>query len=216
MSQIKATVEDQISFVEDKVSSVEDKVSSVEDKVSDLHAMVKKMLENQIQTMASEAKGPAERTTNSEFRRRDDEVEIMEKRGGRIGCWSWAWKELGLKVRHGVSVNWRNREEQGHGLCEGRKRFGILSMEKEANEVRLRPHFNNANRSAKWRGSRAREGWTTGFDAVCRTAGWNCRTTKINYLDDNINTLLVKLTEEDMKDISSAVSIEEVAGDRLY
>ncbi|KAH0466601.1 hypothetical protein IEQ34_003839 [Dendrobium chrysotoxum] len=41
-------------------------------------------------------------------------------------------------------------------------------------------------------------------------------TTNIKHLDDNINTLLVKLTEEDMKDISSAVSVEEVAGDRLY
>ncbi|KAI0523317.1 hypothetical protein KFK09_005712 [Dendrobium nobile] len=41
-------------------------------------------------------------------------------------------------------------------------------------------------------------------------------TTKIKHLDDNINTLLIKLTEDDMKDISSAVSIEEVAGDRLY
>ncbi|KAL0924344.1 hypothetical protein M5K25_005160 [Dendrobium thyrsiflorum] len=73
MNQIKATVEYRISFVECKVSFVEDKVS-------DLHAMVKKILENQIQTAASEAKRPAGRTTNSEFRRRGDEVEIMEER----------------------------------------------------------------------------------------------------------------------------------------
>ncbi|XP_020571304.1 probable aldo-keto reductase 1 [Phalaenopsis equestris] len=41
-------------------------------------------------------------------------------------------------------------------------------------------------------------------------------TTKIKHLDDNIDALLVRLTEEDMEDISSAVSIDEVAGDRIY
>ncbi|KAL0923463.1 hypothetical protein M5K25_007521 [Dendrobium thyrsiflorum] len=103
MSQIKATVENQISSVEDKVSSVEDKVSSVEDKVSDLHAMVKMMLENQIQMATSEVKGPVGRTTNSEFRRRDDEVEIMEERGGRY------------RGRHG------NEGHESRGACWGRK-----------------------------------------------------------------------------------------------
>ena len=37
-------------------------------------------------------------------------------------------------------------------------------------------------------------------------------TTKIKNLDDNIGTLKVKLTEEDLKEISDAVPIEEVAG----
>ncbi|KAL0923889.1 hypothetical protein M5K25_004675 [Dendrobium thyrsiflorum] len=67
MSQIKATVEDRIS--------------SVKNKVSDLHAMVKKLLENQI--VAFEAKKPVEKTTSSVYRRRDDEVEIMEEQEER-------------------------------------------------------------------------------------------------------------------------------------
>ncbi|KAK0600946.1 hypothetical protein LWI29_019885 [Acer saccharum] len=42
-------------------------------------------------------------------------------------------------------------------------------------------------------------------------------TTKIKNLDDNIGSLTVKLTkEEDLKEISDAVPIEEVAGDRTY
>ncbi|KAL0903225.1 hypothetical protein M5K25_027586 [Dendrobium thyrsiflorum] len=65
MSQIKATAEDRIS--------------SVENKVSDLHKMMKKILENQIQKAASETKGPMGRTTNSEFRWRKNDVEIMEE-----------------------------------------------------------------------------------------------------------------------------------------
>ncbi|KAL0909185.1 hypothetical protein M5K25_020032 [Dendrobium thyrsiflorum] len=52
--------------------------------VSDLHEMVKKILENQIQTTASETKGPMGRT-NSEFRRTKKDVEIMEEKGGRYG-----------------------------------------------------------------------------------------------------------------------------------
>ncbi|KAL0912192.1 hypothetical protein M5K25_018150 [Dendrobium thyrsiflorum] len=72
MSQIKATVED-------RISSVEDKVSSLEDKVSDLPAMMKKLFENQIQTAAPEAKGLVGKMTNPEFRRRENDVEIMER-----------------------------------------------------------------------------------------------------------------------------------------
>ncbi|KAG0465754.1 hypothetical protein HPP92_019918 [Vanilla planifolia] len=41
-------------------------------------------------------------------------------------------------------------------------------------------------------------------------------TTKVQHLDDNIKCLLVKLTKEDMNDISAAISIEEVAGERTY
>ncbi|KAK8958828.1 putative aldo-keto reductase 1 [Platanthera guangdongensis] len=41
-------------------------------------------------------------------------------------------------------------------------------------------------------------------------------TTNIKHLDDNIHALMVKLTEEDIKEILSAVPIEEVAGDRVY
>ncbi|XP_052298026.1 probable aldo-keto reductase 1 isoform X3 [Citrus sinensis] len=39
-------------------------------------------------------------------------------------------------------------------------------------------------------------------------------TTKIKNLDDNIDSLRIKLTKEDLKEISDAVPIEEVAGDR--
>ncbi|KAL0904307.1 hypothetical protein M5K25_026399 [Dendrobium thyrsiflorum] len=74
MSQMKEMVEDRISYVEDKVLSVEDKVF-------DLHAMVKKLLENQIQMEASETKGLVGRTMNSEFLRRENDVEIMEEKG---------------------------------------------------------------------------------------------------------------------------------------
>ena len=41
-------------------------------------------------------------------------------------------------------------------------------------------------------------------------------TTKIKNLDNNIGSLKVKLTEEDLKEISDAVPIEEVAGGRSY
>ncbi|GMN25460.1 hypothetical protein TIFTF001_000933 [Ficus carica] len=41
-------------------------------------------------------------------------------------------------------------------------------------------------------------------------------TTKIKNLDDNIGSVRVKLTEEDLKEICDAVPIEEVAGDRTY
>ncbi|KAH9754016.1 Aldo ket red domain-containing protein [Citrus sinensis] len=39
-------------------------------------------------------------------------------------------------------------------------------------------------------------------------------TTKIKNLDDNIGSLTIKLTKEDLKEISDAVPTEEVAGDR--
>ncbi|KAH9754035.1 Aldo ket red domain-containing protein [Citrus sinensis] len=39
-------------------------------------------------------------------------------------------------------------------------------------------------------------------------------TTKIKNLDDNSDSLRIKLTKEDLKEISDAVPIEEVAGDR--
>lgn len=39
-------------------------------------------------------------------------------------------------------------------------------------------------------------------------------TTKMKNLDDNIESLRIKLTKEDLKEISDAVPIEEVAGSR--
>ncbi|KAB1227462.1 putative aldo-keto reductase 1 [Morella rubra] len=41
-------------------------------------------------------------------------------------------------------------------------------------------------------------------------------TTKMKNLDDNIGSLMVKLTEEDLKEISNAVPIEEIAGGRSF
>ncbi|KAL0918017.1 hypothetical protein M5K25_013136 [Dendrobium thyrsiflorum] len=93
MSQIKATVEDRIS--------------SVENKVSDLHTMMKKLLENQI--AALEAKESVGKTTSSVYRRRDDEVEIMEEQkdmkarvwGARLkGCWLGK-KRKGIREKGG-------------------------------------------------------------------------------------------------------------------
>ena len=40
-------------------------------------------------------------------------------------------------------------------------------------------------------------------------------TTKIKNLDENIGSLIVKLSKEDLKEISDAVPIEEVAGGRF-
>ncbi|KAH0469180.1 hypothetical protein IEQ34_002412 [Dendrobium chrysotoxum] len=145
MSQIKATVED-------KISSVEDKVSSVEDKVFDLYEMVKKILKNQIQTAASDAKGLAGRTTNSEFHRRDNEVEIMEERGGRYGerrgygghesrGASWERKE-GDYGRRGADFEGRRGEcKEGFGaVISGPSisfNFPVFTFSRKATEVRF-------------------------------------------------------------------------------
>ena len=46
---------------------------------------------------------------------------------------------------------------------------------------------------------------------------WNfIGTTKVRNLDDNIGSLAVKLTEEDLKEIHDAVPINEVGGQREY
>lgn len=41
-------------------------------------------------------------------------------------------------------------------------------------------------------------------------------TTKIKNLDQNIDSLRVKLSADELKEIGDAVPIEEVAGDRNY
>lgn len=41
-------------------------------------------------------------------------------------------------------------------------------------------------------------------------------TTKIKNLDDNIGSLKVKLKDEDLKEISDAVSAQDVAGSRTF
>ncbi|KAL0922096.1 hypothetical protein M5K25_006058 [Dendrobium thyrsiflorum] len=57
-------------------------MSSMEDNFFDFHLMVK-ILDNQIQTTASEVREPMGRTTDSDFRRRESDGEIMEEKGGR-------------------------------------------------------------------------------------------------------------------------------------
>ncbi|CAL5397460.1 unnamed protein product [Camellia sinensis] len=44
----------------------------------------------------------------------------------------------------------------------------------------------------------------------------SCRTTKIKNLDENIGALRVKLTEDDLKEISNVVPILKIAGPRIY
>ena len=44
--------------------------------------------------------------------------------------------------------------------------------------------------------------------------GWFTGTTNIKNLDNNIGSLAVKLTQEDLKEICDAMPISEVAGER--
>lgn len=41
-------------------------------------------------------------------------------------------------------------------------------------------------------------------------------TTKLNNFENNIGSLNVKLTQENLKEISDAVPVEEIAGEREY
>ncbi|KAL0906081.1 hypothetical protein M5K25_024543 [Dendrobium thyrsiflorum] len=61
--------------------TVEERMSSMEGQVADLRDMMKKMLEFQAQSAASKAKDPEAKNTNSEIRRDEEEVEVVE--GGR-------------------------------------------------------------------------------------------------------------------------------------
>ena len=46
----------------------------------------------------------------------------------------------------------------------------------------------------------------------CKHSG----TTKVKHVDDNVGSLKVKLTAEDLKEITDAVTINEVAGARIH
>ncbi|KAL0903595.1 hypothetical protein M5K25_027985 [Dendrobium thyrsiflorum] len=63
--------------------TVEERMSSMEGQVADLRDMMKKMLEFQTQSAASDAKGPEAKNTNSEIHREEEVVEIVEGRRGR-------------------------------------------------------------------------------------------------------------------------------------
>ncbi|KAL0923242.1 hypothetical protein M5K25_007290 [Dendrobium thyrsiflorum] len=62
--------------------TVEERMSSMEGQVADLRDMMKKMLEFQTQSAASDAKGPEAKNINSEIHREEEEVEIVEGRRG--------------------------------------------------------------------------------------------------------------------------------------
>ncbi|KAL0912402.1 hypothetical protein M5K25_018372 [Dendrobium thyrsiflorum] len=63
--------------------TVEERMSSMEGQVADLRDMMKKMLEFQTQSAASDAKGPEAKNINSEIHREEEEVEIVDGRRGR-------------------------------------------------------------------------------------------------------------------------------------
>ncbi|KAL0918088.1 hypothetical protein M5K25_010077 [Dendrobium thyrsiflorum] len=63
--------------------TMEERLSSMEGQVADLRDMMKKMLEFQTQSAASDAKGPEAKNTNSEIHREEEEVEIVEGRRRR-------------------------------------------------------------------------------------------------------------------------------------
>ncbi|KAL0908652.1 hypothetical protein M5K25_023157 [Dendrobium thyrsiflorum] len=97
MSQIKATMEDRIS--------------SVEDKVSDLHAMMKKLLENQIQTAGK--------------------TQFLIVVGGTMKWKSWRNKVGGMEEgmvmggkTQGVLVGKENKGNTGEGVLILKKRGG--------------------------------------------------------------------------------------------
>ncbi|KAL0923790.1 hypothetical protein M5K25_004562 [Dendrobium thyrsiflorum] len=105
--------------------TMEERISSMEGQVADLRDMMKKMLEFQTQTAASKARGPKVKNTNSEIRREEDEVEIVEgerrrphlkpfqkeDRGGRYG------ERQGIRGAEQMGVDWERQE--GYGGCRG-------------------------------------------------------------------------------------------------
>ncbi|KAL0918737.1 hypothetical protein M5K25_010764 [Dendrobium thyrsiflorum] len=139
MSQIKA-------MMEDRLSSVEGKVSSIEDKVSDLHLMMKRIFENQIQVAALEAKGPMGRTTNSDVRRRESDGEILEEKEGRYR------DRRGNREYGERGVGWEKKKEGNYG-----RRGADFGEKREESEERMEDEdrctfsalFISANRAAE-------------------------------------------------------------------
>ncbi|KAL0906102.1 hypothetical protein M5K25_024566 [Dendrobium thyrsiflorum] len=99
-------------------TTVEERMSSMEGQVADLRDMIKKMLEVHNQMAASVARSGEGKSTNSEIRREEEEVEIVEgerrrphlepiqreERGGRYG---------GYHSRCGVDFEERRGEFEG-------------------------------------------------------------------------------------------------------
>ncbi|KAL0926176.1 hypothetical protein M5K25_002381 [Dendrobium thyrsiflorum] len=90
--------------------TVEERMSSMEGQVADLRDMMKKMLEFQTQSAASDAKGSEAKNTNSEIHREEEEVEIVEGRRGRPHLESFQREERGGGYG----------ERQGYGSMEPR------------------------------------------------------------------------------------------------
>ncbi|KAL0905434.1 hypothetical protein M5K25_023854 [Dendrobium thyrsiflorum] len=89
--------------------TVEERMSSMEGQVADLRDMMKKMLEFQTQSAASDAKGPEAKNINSEIHREEEEVEIVDGRRGRPHLEPF------------------QREERGGGYGE-RQGYGVFSQ----------------------------------------------------------------------------------------
>ncbi|KAL0921432.1 hypothetical protein M5K25_008501 [Dendrobium thyrsiflorum] len=99
MSQIKATVENKISFMEDKFS--------------DLQEMVNKICDLQNLTAASEARVPTGRYTNSDNHRDENDVKILEGEGRRPPLQPFQREERGR--RYGERCGYVEYEQRGLG-----------------------------------------------------------------------------------------------------
>ncbi|KAL0915176.1 hypothetical protein M5K25_015576 [Dendrobium thyrsiflorum] len=88
--------------------TVEERSSSMEGQMADLRDVMKKMLEFQTQSSASEAKGPEVKNTNSEIHREEEEVKRVEGRRGKPHLKPFQREERG--GRYG--------ERQGHGATK--------------------------------------------------------------------------------------------------
>ncbi|KAL0922286.1 hypothetical protein M5K25_006259 [Dendrobium thyrsiflorum] len=94
--------------------TVEERMSSMEGQVADLRDMMKKMLEFQTQSAASDAKGPEAKNTNSEIHREEEEVEIVEGRRGRPHLEPFQREERG--GGYGERQGYGGMEPRGAGL----------------------------------------------------------------------------------------------------
>ncbi|KAI0497469.1 hypothetical protein KFK09_020697 [Dendrobium nobile] len=93
--------------------TVEEKMSSMEGQVADLWDMMKKMLEFQTQSAASDIKGPAAKNADSEIHWEEEEVEIVEGSRGRPHLEPFQREERG--GRYGKRKGYGGVEPRGAG-----------------------------------------------------------------------------------------------------
>ncbi|KAL0904696.1 hypothetical protein M5K25_026832 [Dendrobium thyrsiflorum] len=115
----------------------------MEGNVSNLHEMVKKILKNHIQTVALKAEGLAGRTKNSEFPRRNTEVQIMEERGERYGG------RHGYEGDKSRGAGWRRKEGE-----YGRKKE---MLGREPTSIELHSHTHKRQEDKQWVDERVRK-----------------------------------------------------------